>query len=215
MAQEFNSAKDESKYTPSPAQLDLLAALLSSENSTYPWNHTDPEAESYFAEQEPCAPELSPAEIEVRSQQFYSELEQLWSKATPKRKISPDTNRVGDWQPYVTTYVPESWLEEIACQAKQVFRTQSSLAEKLVQCVHNLIPSLVEEDLLVLARPFATTMPSAKQESQDVITQVQHGKWDELSEIEQAKASLAIARYVLAHMKVAESSHCNGLHETS
>ncbi|MUL36157.1 hypothetical protein [Gloeocapsopsis dulcis] len=212
MVQEFNPAQNGSKYTPPPAQLDLLAALLSSENATYPWNPADPEAVIYFEEQDQLAIELlSEEEIKARSQHLYSKLEQVWDKATPNWNNSFDNVSCRrDWQNHFITFVPQSWLEAIAHQAQQVFPTESSLAEKLVECVCGLLPSLVEEDLLVLACPFAATTRNAKQESENVISHLQHRKWDELSEIEQAKASLAIARYTLAQMKLANSPYTNG-----
>ncbi|PIG95036.1 hypothetical protein [Gloeocapsopsis sp. IPPAS B-1203] len=211
MAQEFNPAQDESKYTPSPAQLDLLEALLSSENATYPWNPADPEAAVYFEEQDQLAIELlSQEEIKTRSQQFHSELEKTWYKVTFNRNNFSNASCKRDWQHFFTAFVPQGWLEAIACQAQQVCHNQSSLAEKLVDCVRGLLPSLVEEDLLVLARPFASATHSAKQESENAISYVQQRKWDELSEIEQAKASLAIARYALAQTKLAHSPSTNG-----
>lgn len=213
MAQEFNPAQG-SKNTPSLAQLDLLEALLSSENATYPWNPADPEAAIYFEEQDLLAPEALSEELKERSQHFYSELEQLWSNVTAMRKkSSTDVDCIQDWQHHFTTYVPQTWLEAIARQAQQVFPNQDSLVEKLVQCVHGLLPSLVKEDLLVLARPFASTMCSAKQASKDAISPTQQRIWDDLSEIEQAKASLAIARYALAQIKLPDRPHYNGQKE--
>jgi hypothetical protein len=212
MAPEFNPAQDESQLTPSPAQLDLLEALFSSENTIYPWHPADPEAVIYFEEQDQLALEpLSQEEIKTRSQHFYSELEQAWHKVTLNGKNSNNNfSNKRNWQSHFTTFVPQSWLEAIADQAQQVFLTQSPLAEKLVKCVRGLLPSLVEEDLLVLARPFASTTCSARQESENVMSQIQSLNWDNLSDIEQAKASLAIACYALAQMKLAHSPYING-----
>ncbi|AFZ31880.1 hypothetical protein Glo7428_3401 [Gloeocapsa sp. PCC 7428] len=211
MAQEFNPAQDGSKSPPSPAQLDLLAALLSSENATYPWNPADPETEIYFEEQDALVSEVSSAEFQARSQHFYSKLTELWSAVTPSKKnSSSDIDCFPDWQHDFASYVPHAWLEAIADRAKQVFPAPNSLTEKLVQCVRGLLPNFVEADLLVLARPFAQTLCSVKQESQAVMSHLHHHDWDDLSEIEQAKASLAIARYALAQITVTETPHYNG-----
>ncbi|HCF26280.1 MAG TPA: hypothetical protein DEV81_03430, partial [Cyanobacteria bacterium UBA11049] len=59
-----------------------------------------------------------------------------------------------------------------------------------------------EDDLLILARPFAVAMRSpdtATVESQ--LSHVSCQNWANVSEIEQARASLAIARYALAQVQ--------------
>ncbi|PPS43516.1 hypothetical protein [Chroococcidiopsis sp. TS-821] len=211
MAQEFNRAQDGSTSPPSPAQLDLLAALLSSEDATYPWNPADPEADIYFEQQDALVSEVASVESPAQSQHFYSKLTELWSAVTPSKKnSSSDVDCLPDWQHDFANYIPHAWLEAIADRAKQVFPAPNSLTEKLVQCVRGLLPNFVEADLLTLARPFAQPVCSAKQESQAAISRLHRHHWDDLSDIEQAKASLAVARYALAQITVTDTPHYNG-----
>ena len=100
------------------------------------------------------------------------------------------------------TYIPQSWLAAIARQAYDVLSGQKSIADQLVQCVQELLPNWAEDDLLVLARPFAYNMRGADTAVLDsALSNVHSQEWIALSEIEQVRASLAIARYALAQLQ--------------
>jgi len=47
--------------------------------------------------------------------------------------------------------IPQGWLDRIASTAQQIFVSEQSIADQMVQCVQNLLPNWAEEDLLVLA----------------------------------------------------------------
>lgn len=199
MVNEFNPAQNGSEYTPTAAQLDLLAALVSSEDAVYPWNPEDVGAIAYFSEQstELEAEALLESDITMRSQKFHDQLEQLWSKFTPEVPDSPSVHNQclqAKLHQRFAAYVPSLWLSAIAHQVKQI-STSQSLVEQLVQCVGILVPSLAKTDLLMLARPFAGI--HSANESVSVLSYAQHWNWTDLSEVEHAKAGFAIARYAI------------------
>ena len=206
MAKEFNhtEASDDSR---SLIQLELLEALLASDDSTYPWNPTDPESEAYFVEQEEQFPleDWSESEITDRSHSFFSQIEQTWSEIEPKvvyisvSNVTDSHYLQANLQQRFAAYIPQGWLQAIANRASQVLTNQKSMTDKLVHCVQELLPNWAEDDLLILARPFASSMRSADTTAvESVLGNASCSQWAALSEIEQARASLAIARYALA-----------------
>ena len=200
MANDFNRPEG-IKYSLHKAQTELLEVLLQPDDAPYPWDPTAPEAEAYFGrrEQEFVLEDWPQAEVAARSQSFFTRITHLWS--TPVQLAeSTEVNTL----PVVLAQrfaarVPQGWLDTISRQAYQVFLTQQSTAAALVQCVQGLLPDWAEEDLLVLARPFAYAMRGKETEAiESVLVNVQDRDWSVLSEIEQARLSLAIARYALA-----------------
>ena len=102
--------------------------------------------------------------------------------------------------------IPQDWLQAIAHKAYHVLADQKSITDKLVQCVKDLLPNWAEDDLQVLARPFAYAMRGVDTkpntpEIESVLGSTNSQEWAALSEIEQARASLAIARYALAELE--------------
>jgi hypothetical protein len=83
---------------------------------------------------------------------------------------------------------------------------EQSASEKLVACVQALLPSWEVDDLLVLARPFAYAMRSSEPHTlTSLIRDFEERDWANLSEIEQAKITLAIADYALQHLSKSDS----------
>ena len=150
---------------------------------------------------------------------------------SPGENNTTDVARIQtDLQQRFAARVPQDWLDAIAYQAHQAFLTQGfagaasgtadkgvgatdpnrldflkqsqkSMAQQLVQCVQELVPNWAEEDLIVLARPFAYAMRGTETEAVDsVLEKVQHQDWTALTEIEQARTGLAIARYALSQL---------------
>lgn len=95
--------------------------------------------------------------------------------------------------------LPSDWLQRIRQRAEQAIAQTNSLADQLVFCVNGLLPSFVDEDLQVLARPFAYAMRSGEEaELMDgTLQSVRRDDWQQLNEIDKARLSLAIARYVI------------------
>lgn len=206
MAKEFNrsEANDDS---PPLTQLELLEALLAPDGATYPWNPTDPESEAYFVEQEQkfMLEDWSEAEIAARTQTFFSQIEQIWSDIAPEAetKTATDINDLqASLQQRFAAYVPSALIQAIAQKASQVLSTQKSMAEQLMQCVQELLPNWAEDDLLVLARPFAYSMRSTDAAViESMLSNLGCQDWTALAEIEQARASLAIAQYALTQLQ--------------
>lgn len=191
---------EDSSYTKSKVEKELLAALLA-ENSLYPWDSSTSEAEAYFMEAEQEFGADWQEEMSARSHQFLSHLDQLWLAATP---VSPvDSTLQANLKAQFAAHIPQHWLDAIAHQARQALATQKSLSSQLVQCVQELLPNCLEADLRVLARPYAYAMRSSSNESQ-LLGNMTPEKWAALSEIQQAKVSMAIARYALEQLQADE-----------
>ncbi len=177
------------KNTQTQTDLDLLQVLFEDEE-TYPWNPTEPESEAYLTELEA---ELSlsecftETEMSQRSQTFFHQVEQLYTTTTLQYSL----------RQRFAERVPRDLLQHLADAALQVSQKMSdcsgSLADQLVACVQETLPQWQTEDLYVLARPFAYSMLGSEME-------IQTTEWTELSEVEQARISLAIAHYALSEL---------------
>jgi hypothetical protein len=176
----------------SGTQGELLEVLLQLGDDYYPWNPAEPEAEVYFADLErefslsDCQDE---AQIESYSQGLFDKLHQCWASLSE----SNETLNQSLAQRFAS-FVPQTWLEAIANQARTVVSINLSLADQLVLCVKPLLPSWTDDDLLVLARPLAYAMRGTAAPSRSA-------EWTELSQMEQVRLSLAVAHSALAQLK--------------
>jgi hypothetical protein len=159
---------------------------------TYPWNPAEAEADEFFnsLEQE-FELNLSDQEVAQRSQVFFNHIDQLFSATTLQTSLA-----------HKFSSVPQALLNAIARQAQHVAQTSVALADQLVQCVQDVLPEWAEDDLQVLARPLAYAMRGDDLNAVDsTINSIRPGTWDDLSETEQARMSLAIARYALGKIE--------------
>jgi hypothetical protein len=176
----FNSADDRWAKT----QAEMLEMLLDIDSDVYPWEPA--QAEVYFDDVDEFQwEEWSEEEIEVRSHKLFSQLDNCFS--TPK----PSLNQ------RFASLVPQGWVENIAQKAKAAAAANVSMADRLVDCVAELLPNWGTEDLLVLARPLAYSMRDEVTSIESLVPRINQTPWVELSEIEKARLSLAIARYVI------------------
>lgn len=205
MAPESFGPEERRAYT----ELALLQALLQTDERAYPWNPGDPEVDTFFAclEQNPDLEGCSQEEIETQSQAFFAQLDQLWSEveAVITSRTSQDSLvarlRVALSQQSAVS-LPKTLVSDIANQAQQLAHTNLSRVEQLVQCVQAVLPNWTEEDLHVLARPFAYSMrDQAAQEPGRLRSTDRAIDWTTLSEIEQARLSLAIAHYAITQLQ--------------
>ena len=138
----------------------------------------------------------SEAELDERSTAFFGGMDQLWA---------PDLVAVLS-RKFVT--VPQEMLSFIALRASQLAKTsveqieQASdlagglardLADQLIACTQSILPQWAEEDLRVFARPLVYAMRGDSPK-----TDMQEKDWASMSDIEQAKLTLAIAKYAMA-----------------
>ena len=188
-------------HSQSSTELELLETLLLADVS-YPWNPADPDSQEYFSEREDefILEDWPAEEISTRSQNFYNKLDNLWSSVAPTGpKIDLSQILQTTLKQHFALTLPPDWLNQIATSAVSLLDSPLSLGEKLIKCLNPLLPNLAEEDLQVLARPFAYAM-----RGNETPTPPQK-PWTELSDIEKARFGLAVAHYALNEI---ENSGC-------
>jgi hypothetical protein len=171
--------------------MELLRQILQ-EKESYLWNPASLGAASYFAdlEQEVLNAGWTTEELTEQGQIFASHLEQVWATVPAAS---------ADLFQRLSAQVPQGLLDSIVQKAQQVISANLTLADQLVQCVQDSLTGWDSDDLQVLARPFAYAMRGSESESlESVLKSVRNAEWDELSSIEQARLSLAVARYAIA-----------------
>ncbi|MDB9535796.1 hypothetical protein PN451_08085 [Dolichospermum planctonicum CS-1226] len=185
--------------------LELLEALLASEDAVYPWNPADVCSEAYFddLEQQFNRQDFSASKLIENANNFYHNLDKIWGQTVAETE-NIRNNTVNYLQKALSnafSVIPEFLLMEIAQKATVVLMVEKSASEKLVECVQTLLPNWDRDDLLVLARPFAYYMRSSEPDKlTSVIKDLENRDWSNLSEIEQANISLAIANYALEYL---------------
>jgi hypothetical protein len=191
-------------YSPWQPEQPLTEDLVSVEENphahvAYPWNPSMPEAEEFFAqtEKESIFDGWKPEDVSVRSGTFFAQLDQLWSATSLQEALVQK----------FAVRMPHVLMAAIAQRAQQVVSTSLTLADQLVQCVQEALPNLAElapEDLYVLARPLAYEMRDADSQAiESTLATVRPIDWQALSEVEQTRLSLAVARYAIAELKKA------------
>ena len=185
------------------AELELLQLVLSDSDTPYPWNPTDPNSYAYFEqlEQEVVAAGWTADDLVPYSQALSSQIDQLWTTLETPVPTAAWLFNADLFQQFANR-MPQNLLETLVHRAQQVVAAQSALADQLVLCVRDILPEWGDDDLHVLARPFAYAMRSgAETELLDgALQSVRCAEWTELSSIEQARLSLAIARYAIAQL---------------
>ncbi|MBD1912479.1 MULTISPECIES: hypothetical protein [unclassified Leptolyngbya] len=179
------------------AELELIELLLDQTSPTYPWNPADPDVWSYCeALEQEIADTWSTEEFQPYVSSLSDQFDQLWETASP----AVDLGVIFPTEIFqrFSAQVPSNLLEGIVRRARQVLADNLALADQLVLCVQDLLPTWADDDLYVLARPFAVAMRSGDSTIlEGTLQSVRCEAWEALSEIEQARLSLAIARYVL------------------
>lgn len=172
------------------AEMDLLAGIVQSD-SLYPWNPLPLETDDYFAALETdfdLSQCLNESEISQKSQALFERLSQIWSAVDLQTSLCQKFAEI-----------PQEFLTKIAQVAQTAIANGQALGDQMVQCVQAVLPQWPEEDLQVLARPLAFSMRQA--ESDPLELNLMAGRsWEELSDIEQARAGLAIARYAISQL---------------
>ncbi|MEG4232388.1 hypothetical protein QUA40_09770 [Microcoleus sp. Pol11C3] len=176
------------------AQMELLATIVQTDVA-YPWNPAQLESESYLAalEQEfALSDSLSDSDIALKSQVLFSQLEQVWLTTALQKSLREKFARV-----------PQDFLASIAQSVQNATVKYQSLADQMVECVLDILPQWAEEDLQVLARPLAYAMRDVDSEGGELVMATKR-PWAQLSEIEQARVSLAVARYAISQLEIVD-----------
>lgn len=176
------------------AQMELLATIIQTDVA-YPWNPAQIESESYWAalEQEfALFDSFSDSDIALKSQVLFSQLEQVWLTTALQKSLREKFARV-----------PQDFLASIAQSVQNATVKYQSLADQMVECVLDILPQWAEEDLQVLARPLAYAMRDVDSEGGELVMATKR-PWAQLSEIEQARVSLAVARYAISQLEIAD-----------
>ena len=176
----------------SEAQAELIDCLLASSTTTYPWNPAAPDTADYYLETDRyfSLDNWSDAEITQISRSFFAQIQSCWANApAPVLEISPLAALIEQFG----ARVPQQWLAQIADKVSGLATNQLEPIDRLVQSVQDLLPNWATEDLLVIARPYAYAMRGDTGVN-NIDNIVRPLAWTELSELERAKLTIAIAQ---------------------
>ncbi len=176
------------------AEMELLATIVQTDVA-YPWNPAQLESESYLTalEQEfALSDSFSDSDIAQNSQVLFAQLEQVWLTTALQKSLREKFARV-----------PQDFLARIAQSVQNATVKYQSLADQMVECVLDILPQWAEEDLQVLARPLAYAMRDVDSEGAQLVMATRR-PWAQLSEIEQARVSLAVARYAISQLAISD-----------
>lgn len=175
---------------------DLPGAKIS-----YPWNPCDPDVERFYANSEQASflDGWQESEIATRANGFFAQMEQQWSTVSVQTSLAQR----------FSARIPQELLAEIAAQAQKLVAdsrkavTQSlSLADQLVQCIQDVAINLGQEDLYVQARLLEPMRNSGLETAVDsLLNQIPQTEWQQLSEIQKARLSLAIAHCAMDELR--------------
>ncbi len=190
---------------PGDLRQDLFHAILS-DTTPYPWEPESENADAFFSRldngwSEGQTPEEL-QQIDTQGAGFFAQLDQLWeadASAAAEPIKAQLVQHFGD-------RIPTLFIDSIVKQAQALIATQQPLSDQLVQCVQGLLSGWATDDLTVLARPYAYAMRGNEADSLEAaLRSVRYAAWTELSGVEQARLSLAIARYTLSQLSAQDS----------
>lgn len=172
-------------------ELELLHSVLD-DGGNYPWSVHNPSSVAYFNQLETTLEDdaLSEKNLVSQWQQVSQQAERLWSSAP--------TSLVMLLAQQFETRMPASLLTQLANRAQEVSDNGQALLDQLVDCAQTVLVGWAADDLQVMARPLALAMRDGHGEVLEAtLHSIRPLEWQSLSEIEQARLSLAIARYAL------------------
>ncbi|MEM1240442.1 MAG: hypothetical protein AAGI45_11435 [Cyanobacteria bacterium P01_H01_bin.26] len=172
------------------AQQEMLQAVLSPQR-LYPW--APAEADEYFAEAIAVGDELALSDEEAQRgwQALSAQLDTLWSGSSPIQAALAQR---------FARRLSQGAIAQITARATQVASTGRPLAEQLIACVRDTLTGWEEADLQVMARPLAHAMRGQEEILEATISSVRDVEWDALSPMEQARISLAAARWSIDYI---------------
>ena len=183
----------------SEIQAQLIDCLLAASTTTYPWNPAEPATADYYLETDRhfSLDDWSEAEITQRSRSFFAQIQSCWANSpTPVLELSP----LAALMEKFGARVPQQWLAQIAANVSGLATNQLEPIDRLVQSVQDLLPNWAADDLLVIARPYAYAM-RGDTGVENIDNIVRPLAWTELSELERAKLTIAIAQAAINESK--------------
>lgn len=175
-------------------ELELLHSVLA-DDATYPWNPYEQAAIAHLdnLEAELAAEELTEETFSSQWNQISQIAEQLWAK--PSESLTTAlAQKFG-------SRMPANLLQQIATSVQTAALQGGTLIDQLVASAQTILSDWETDDLQVMARPLAMAMRGGQEEILDVTLQsIRQVDWEELSEVEQARLSLAVARYALSEL---------------
>lgn len=171
------------------AEQEMLQSILASQ-APYPWDVA--EAADYFADVTAASDELalSDEEAQLGWQAFSAQLDAFWNGSSLQTAIAQR----------FAQRLSQDVIAQITAKASQVVNTSQPLAEQLIACVRDTLTGWDEADLQVMARPLAHAMRGQEEILDATINSVRDIKWEALSSMEQARISLAAARWAIDHI---------------
>lgn len=200
-----SSSANSDRETPdlSETQAELLQSVLSEES--YPWVPADVAAgyeESLAAAGQ--ALEISDEEAAAGWQRLSGQLDQAW--------VGTDADVLTLLKQKFSPRLPESVLVAIGDRARQMAlstpKNAQPMVTRMIDCVKETVSAIGEADLQVMARPMAFAMRSSGAEElvDATVNSVRQANWETLSPLEQARLSLAAARYAIAKVEEGRDS---------
>ena len=192
----------ESTSTHMDTKLDFLHRILDS-NSPYPWNLQDPEYELLLTEAEAALDDAATERSLADGwRAFSTKLDYVWtelSDANMETLMEALTQRFA-------LRMPEALLKQLAQQALAAAAKGGALLDQLVGCTQSILSNWNSDDLAVLARPLAYSLRDGRGEILDLhLRSVRQADWDALSDIEQARLTLAIASFALKQARIIDA----------
>lgn len=189
----------------SVTQAALLQAVLDTERSA-PWLAEDVAAEyENSVESAGAALEISNEEAAEGWQGLSAQLNQIWADAA-SGVVADNAGVLAQLQQRFGERLPGHLLTVIADKAQQAVRGAEPMVTQMISCVQDEFAQLAVADLQVMARPMAFAMRgnSADELVEATVQSIREDNWEALSPIEQARLSLAAARYAIAQTESAQ-----------
>ncbi|MEL6815770.1 MAG: hypothetical protein AAFP03_13300 [Cyanobacteria bacterium J06598_3] len=177
----------------SSAQAELLQTVLESEQ--YPWLPNTDGGTDQIDPLEAAGFEISDEGAQQGWNKLSAQLNQMWGEQAPSHAALMEK---------FAGRLPVAIIETIGSKAQQLASdSQSSgqtMLDQMVTCVQDVMSTMAAADLQVFGRPMALAMRSTSSDEilEATIQSIRSVAWDALSPIEQAKLSLAVARYAIA-----------------
>ncbi len=192
----------------SETQAELLQSILAKQS--YPWL-PDSVAQGYEDALETAGQllEISDEEALAGWQGLSAQLDQIWA--------GPGVDVLTLLKQKFAARLPETVLMAISDRAQQLAQQSAQglsksaqpMVAQMIACVKGTVTAIGEADLQVMARPMAFAMRSSGAEElvDATVASVRQANWENLSALEQARLSLAAARYAIAQVETADAQN--------